>query len=88
MRTRILIAALGFWLFVIICGVAGSAVAQAPSPSSNAGPVQPWGLPPLPPGIGPVEKFADIKDTPQGKFLEGGSLAGRDNGFATTSETA
>src|SRR4051794_4570126 len=23
-------------------------------------PIQPWGLPPLPSGIGPVEKFADV----------------------------
>jgi len=36
--------------------------------------VQPWGLPPLPAGVGPVEKFADIHDTPQGQFLEGGSF--------------
>jgi hypothetical protein len=31
-------------------------------------------LPPLPAGIGAVEKFADIGDTPQGKFLEGGAF--------------
>ena len=36
--------------------------------------MQPWGLPPLPAGAGPVEKFADIHDTPQGQFLEGGSF--------------
>ena len=42
--------------------------------ASNAGPVQPWGLPPLPPGVGPVEKFADLGGTPQGKFLEGGAF--------------
>lgn len=35
---------------------------------------QPWGLPPLPPGVGPVELFADVHDTPQGKFLEGGAF--------------
>ena len=39
-----------------------------------AGPVQPWGLPPLPPGVGPVEKFADVSGTPQGQFLEGGAF--------------
>lgn len=32
------------------------------------------GLPPLPPGVGPVEKFADVSDTPEGKFLEGGAF--------------
>ena len=36
--------------------------------------VQPWGLPPLPPGVGPLEKFADISGTPQGQFLEGGAF--------------
>jgi hypothetical protein len=36
--------------------------------------VQPWGLPPLPAGVGPVEKCASVSDTPQGKFLEGGSF--------------
>jgi len=48
----------------------GPAKAQAPA----AGPVQPWGLPPLPPGVGPVEKFADVSGTPQGQFLEGGAF--------------
>ena len=54
------------------------AQAGAPPPAqagaANAGPIQPWGLPPLPAGVGPVEKFADIGDTPQGKFLEGGAF--------------
>jgi len=36
--------------------------------------VQPWNLPPPPPGIGPVTLFADIHDQPQGKFLEGGAF--------------
>jgi hypothetical protein len=49
---------------------AGGAKAQAPA----AGPIQPWGLPPLPAGVGPVEKFADVSGTPQGQFLEGGSF--------------
>ena len=46
----------------------------APAPAPNAGPVQPWGLPPLPQGVGPVEKFADLGGTPQGQFLEGGAF--------------
>jgi gluconolactonase len=57
------------WLGVI---AAGAAQAQAPAPPVM--PVQPWGLPPLPAGIGPVEKFADVGGTPQGKFLEGGAF--------------
>jgi gluconolactonase len=62
-------------LIGILCAFAvpgGAAKAQAPAPA--AGPVQPWGLPPLPPGIGPVEKFADVSGTPQGQFLEGGAF--------------
>jgi gluconolactonase len=51
---------------------AGESAAQ--TPAATAGPVQPWGLPPLPAGIGGVEKFADVGDTPQGKFLEGGAF--------------
>ena len=39
-----------------------AARAQAP----GAGPVQPWGLPPLPAGVGPVEKFADVSGTAAG----------------------
>src|SRR5215468_10582528 len=53
-----------------LVGMGGPALAQAPAQPSNAGPVQPWGLPPLPQGVGPVEKFADVGNTPQGKFLE------------------
>src|ERR1700745_2359090 len=47
-----------------------------PAPARAQGPalVQPWGLPPLPAGVGPVEKFADVSGTPQGQFLEGGSF--------------
>jgi hypothetical protein len=70
MRMRILILA----LVILLIGIAGPAPAQAPAQPTNAGPVQPWGLPPLPAGVGPVEKFADIHDTPQGQFLEGGSF--------------
>jgi len=56
-------------LAMFALAVAGSgARAQAP------GLVQPWGLPPLPAGIGPVEKFADVSGTPQGAFLEGGAF--------------
>src|SRR3954454_23247872 len=64
-----------------LCGIALAAVpaaAQAPpaapAPAANAGPVQPWGLPPLPQGVGPVEKFADLGGTPHGQFLEGGAF--------------
>ncbi len=46
----------------------------APAPAANTGPVQPWGLPPLPQGIGPVEKFADVGGTDQARFLEGGAF--------------
>ena len=60
-------------------GVGGPAFAQAPAQPTNAGPVQPWGLPPLPQGVGPVEKFADIGNTPQGKFLEGGAFDDQGN---------
>ena len=60
MRTRILTQA----LVILMIGIASPAPAQAPAQPTNAGPVQPWGLPPLPAGVGPVEKFADIHDTP------------------------
>ncbi len=72
---RILIEGLGIALIAIFCGIAGPAKAQAPA----AGPIQPWGLPPLPAGVGPIEKFADISATPQGKFLEGGSFDAEGN---------
>jgi len=55
-------------LFLATTGTIGIACAQGQAP------VQPWGLPPLPAGIGPVEKFADVSNTPQGQFLEGGSF--------------
>ena len=48
---------------------------RAPMPGTPPGEaIQPWGLPPPPPGIGPVSQFADIHDAPQGKFLEGGAF--------------
>ena len=68
---RTLIEGLGTVMIGLLCAIAGpggAVKAQAPNL------VQPWGLPPLPPGVGPVEKFADVSDTPQGKFLEGGSF--------------
>ena len=46
----------------------------AKTEAQTAGPVQPWGLPPLPAGVGPIEKFADVSGTPQGQFLEGGAF--------------
>ncbi len=68
-------------LLGMLCAFAGARAQPQASASSNAPPpnrfperVQPWGLPPLPPGVGPVEQFADISNTPQGKFLEGGAF--------------
>jgi gluconolactonase len=49
-------------------------VADRDAVAQTASLVQPWGLPPLPPGVGPVEKFADASGTPQGAFLEGGAF--------------
>jgi len=71
---RNVIQTLGILAIGLLCAIAGareSARAQAPA----ASPVQPWGLPPLPQGVGLVEKFADIHDTPQAsianqKFVE------------------
>jgi hypothetical protein len=62
------IATLLVGLFLTTVGTVTTARAQ------YSAPVQPWGLPPLPSGIGPVEKFADIGNTPQGQFLEGGAF--------------
>lgn len=58
-----------------LAGPGNKARAQAPA----TGAPLPWGLPPLPPGAGPVEKFADIGGTPQSKFLEGGSFDDQGN---------
>jgi gluconolactonase len=53
----------------------GSAATQVAVPGRPAPErIQPWGLPPPPPDVGPVSLFADIHDTPQGKFLEGGAF--------------
>ena len=56
---------------------AGATLAQtSATPPGALAPeaIQPWGLPPPPPGVGPVELFADLHDSPQGKFLEGGAF--------------
>ena len=69
------LAAVVIGLLCAIAGPGGAAKAQAPA----AGPIQPWRLPPLPAGVGPVEKFADVSGTPQGQFLEGGSVDSQGN---------
>ena len=67
-RARHLVACLATLLIGVFCATAGPAQGQGPDL------VQPWGLPPLPAGVGPVEKFADVSGTPQGQFLEGGAF--------------
>jgi len=62
----------GIVVVAMLCAI-GAAKAQTPSP------VQPWGLPPLPAGVGAVEKFADVSGTPQGQFLEGGAFDAQGN---------
>jgi len=60
MRTRILILA----LVILLIGIAGPAPAQAPAQPTNAGPVQPWGLPGRSRDYGRtigVDPFADIR---------------------------
>jgi gluconolactonase len=52
----------------------GPAAAGADSNQPSGGQARAWGLPPPPSGVGPVSLFADIHDTPQGKFLEGGAF--------------
>jgi gluconolactonase len=59
---------------VLIAGILACAGPLGATWAQTAGPVQSWGLPPLPAGIGPVEKFADVSNTPQGQFLEGGAF--------------
>jgi len=74
--SRTLVQNVGTILIAILCTVWGSGGApRAQAPSL----VQPWGLPPLPPGVGPVEKFADVSETPQGKFPEGGAFDDQGN---------
>jgi gluconolactonase len=65
---RSTVGALLIGLLLATIGAVGAARAQGQAP------VQPWGLPPLPAGVGPVEKFADLGNTPQGQFLEGGAF--------------
>src|ERR1700716_2703010 len=75
-QRHILLEMLATMLIGVFLAVAGPEVAaHAQTPSV----VQPWGLPPLPPGVGPVEKFADVGNTPQGKFLEGGAFDNQGN---------
>jgi hypothetical protein len=58
-----------------LCGRrAGRGGSGADADAAPPAPVQPWGLPPLPAGVGPVEKFADVSGTPQGNFLNGGAF--------------
>jgi hypothetical protein len=55
-------------------GAAPATGSAPPGASSGSDHARAWGLPPPPPGIGPVSLFADIHDAPQGKFLEGAPL--------------
>jgi hypothetical protein len=66
---RNLIGSLGTVLFGLLCVIAGpggGARAQAPA----AGPIQPWGLPPLPQGVGPVENLPTSAARPRASFLK------------------
>src|SRR3954447_15754256 len=79
-KRRLLLHSLSIGAMALFCAIAPlGEVPRAQAQAPNAGPVQPWGLPPLPQGVGPIEKFADIKDTPQGKFLEGGAFDNQGN---------
>src|SRR6201988_2377098 len=62
-------------LFCVFAGPTGPVKAEAQA----SGGALPWGLRPLPAGVGPVEKFADVSETPQGKFLEGGAFDDQGN---------
>src|ERR1700752_5470155 len=55
----------------VLIGMLCATGAQKAQPGA---PARPGGLPPMPAGIGPVEKFADVSGTPQGQFLEGGAF--------------
>jgi hypothetical protein len=84
MAVRLKLSNVAYVVSLALCGLPlathdASAQAQSAPTPPLAGPptpeqVQPWGLPPPPPGIGPVSLFADIHDQPQGKFLEGGAF--------------
>ena len=71
---RTIFAALLGCLVTLVSAQAQQQTTNAPAGVLPGERVVPWGLPPLPPGVGPVELFADIHNTPQGKFLEGGSF--------------
>jgi gluconolactonase len=73
------IAGLGTVLLGLLYGVAHPVGAANAQPAQQSEQVQPWGLPPLPQGIGTIEKFADVGNTPQGKFLEGASFDAQGN---------
>jgi gluconolactonase len=87
MTTRLMSAAYALSLALGSMAMAeNAAFAQAqnvPAPPLVGPPapeqVQPWNLPPPPPGIGEVTLFADIHDAPQGKFLEGGAFDNEGN---------
>src|SRR5277367_1821014 len=61
-------------LGIVLIGIFAIAGPGRLAKAQTASLVQPWGLPPLPPGVGQVEKFADVSGTPQGQFLEGGAF--------------
>lgn len=65
-------------LFAISLAFSGAlisiGIASAQNQPAASGMGQPWGLPPPPPGVGPVSLFADVHNVPQGKFLEGGAF--------------
>ena len=73
---RNLIEGLGILLIGLLFAFAGP---TGPAKALAAEASLPWGLPPLPAGVGPVEKFADVSETPQGKFLEGGAFDDQGN---------
>jgi gluconolactonase len=79
---RLLLRGLSIGFIALFCALAGGgaqAPAQAQPQPPNGGPVQPWGLPPLPQGVTAMEKFADVGGTPQAKFLEGGAFDDKGN---------
>src|SRR5262249_3773836 len=68
------------WLGIALIGVLwANPRSGGPAQGAAASPTAPLGPPPLPPGVGAVEKFADVSETPQGKFLEGGSFDDQGN---------
>jgi hypothetical protein len=51
-------------LRILVAGLIYALPSPARAQAAVAGPVQSWGLPPLPPGVGALEKFADVSGTP------------------------